>query len=109
LKLLNNNKQTNLFNDNAICAQLRNYYIIYFERNKRLQKESKYKVEIYTRKSVKTNYENIQNNIDKNFISKNQYSVDKYLFKQIDIKIDNKYKVAHCKYNYNKNNTIYLR
>ncbi len=44
-----------------------------------------------------------------NFTNKNQYSVDKYLFKQANIKIDNKYKIAYCKHYYNKDNIICLQ
>jgi len=72
-----------------------------------LQKRIKYKVKIYIRKSVETNYKNIQDNIDQSFTSRNQYNVDRYLFEQTNIKIDNKYKIAYCKYNYNKDNTTY--
>ncbi len=109
LKSLNNSKQIDLLNNNAICTQLQDCYIVYFERNKELQKRAKYKIEIYTRKNVKINYENIQNNIDKSFTSRDWYNVDKYLFEQINVKINNKYKIAHCKRDYNKNNTTYLR
>ncbi len=82
---------------------------MYFERNKRLQKEIKCKTKIYTRKSVKTNYKNIQNNIGKNITNKDQFNVNRYLFEQIDIKIDNKYKVAHRKRCYSEDNAIYLQ
>ena len=59
LKFLNNNKQANLLNNNATCAQLRSCCIIYFEKNKKVQKEIKCKTKIYTRKNIKTNYKNI--------------------------------------------------
>ncbi len=109
MRFLNNSKQANLFNNNIISAQLQDCYIIYFEKNEKLQKKIEYKIKIYTRKSAKTSYKNIQNNIDKNITSKNQYNVNKYLFKQINTKIDNKYKVAYCKRCYNKSDTIYLQ
>ncbi len=70
LKSLNNNKQANLFNNNAIRTQLRNRHIVYFKTNKKLQKKIKCKTKIYTRKSAKTSYKNVQNNVDKNVTSK---------------------------------------
>jgi len=109
LKFLNNSKQANLFSNNTIRAQLQSRYITHFKRDKRLQKEIKYKIEIYTRKYVKINYKDIQNNIDKNVTSRNQHNVNRYLSKQANTKIDNKYKVAYCKRCYSEDNTMYLQ
>jgi len=109
LKSLNNNKQIDLLNNNTTCTQLRNCYIIYVKRNKKLQKEIKRKTKIYTRKSVKTNYKSIQSNVDKDVTTENQPKINKYLFEQINTKIDNKYKIAHRKRYYNKNDATYLQ
>ncbi len=109
MKFLNNNKQADLFNNNTICIQLQNCYIIYFEKNKKLQKETKYKTKIYTKINTKTSYKNVQNNIDKNVTSKNQHNINRYLFEQANTKIDNKCRIAHREYCYNKNNAIYSR
>ena len=59
LKFLNNSKQANLFDNSAIYTQLQNRCIIYFEKNKKLQKKVEYKIKIYTRKNIKINYKNI--------------------------------------------------
>jgi len=70
LRSLNNNKQANLFNNSAIRTQPRNRCIIYFKRDKKLQKETKCKIEMHTRKTVEIDYESIQDNINKNSINR---------------------------------------
>jgi len=45
-------------------------------------------------------------NINKDFTNKDKHSVDKYLFTQINTKINNKYKFTRVKQSYRDNNAL---
>ena len=45
--------------------------MIYLEKNQKVLKKFKCKIESDTKKSIETNHRRLQNNINKNFTSKN--------------------------------------
>jgi len=61
------------------------------------------------KKSVITNYRYLSNNINKDFINRDKYNINKYLFIQINTKIENKYKFIKVKRSYCDNNTLDLQ
>ncbi len=83
--------------------------MIHVTENEKSLKRSECQAKISTRKSIVTNHQRLLCDINRDSTSRNKYSIDKYSFTKVDIKVDNEHEFSKIRWSYWDDNALNLQ